>query len=253
VTSRHLSSSQRARDRPGNMSAVEADPTAEGGRGSYALFRVSAQLQESTWGFRFSRKYPDLRLELLNRMELGHGELLVELRMLGADAGRLAREWSDYPGVTALESYPESERSVLYRVTSTVPSIERITREHGVLTRYPIVVQDGWARFETFGRPAQIRAYLEDLRRRIGPNRVESVRQGSASLRSLGLSPAQDAVFREALSSGYYGSPRGISVTTLARNLGRSKSTVSVTLAKIQRRLADSALQLDLASSSLLP
>jgi len=253
VKRRSVSISPRARVRPQISRASESPASLEGTRRSYALFRVSAQLETTTWGYRFSRRYPELRLELLNRMELGHGEILVELRVLGADAGRLAEEWQEYSGVTAIESYPESERSVLYRVTSSVPSIQTITREHGVLTRYPIVVQDGWARFETFGPPGQIRGFLDDLRRRIGPNRVESVRQGSASLRSLGLSPAQDEVFRAALSSGYFGAPRGISVTTLAQKLGRSKSTVSVTLAKIQRKLADSALQLDLASASLMP
>lgn len=233
--------------------AADLRGTLDPSQGSYALFRVSAKLEESTWGSRFSRKYPELRMELLNRMELPKGELLVELRLLGPGAERLAEEWRELPRVIALESHREADSSYLYRVVSLTPTIHAITQRHGVLTRYPIVVQNGWSRFETFGRPEQIRMFLEDLRREIGPNRVESVHQGSASLQSLGLTPAQDTVFRAALSSGYFGAPRGISVTMLARNLGRSKSTVSVTLAKIQRRLADSVLQLDLATTSLAP
>lgn len=220
---------------------------------SYALFRVAARLEEATWGSRFSRKYPHLRMEILNRMELRGGELLVELRLIGPGAEKLQEEWPVLPRILELESHREADQSYLYRVTSTTPSIHAITQRHGVLTRYPIVVHDGWSRFETFGRPEQIREFLEELRREIGPNRVESIQEGSASFQSLGLTPAQDTVFRAALSSGYFGAPRGISVTTLARNLGRSKSTVSVTLAKIQRRLADSVLQLDLATTSLAP
>ncbi|MGI0130401.1 MAG: helix-turn-helix domain-containing protein [Thermoplasmata archaeon] len=227
--------------------------TADPARGSYSLFRVSAQLEARTWGYQFSRRHPELRMELLNRLEVGTNELLVELRLLGPGAGALLEEWRRLPGIVALESQPEFERSVLYHITSTTPTIHSITMRHRVLTRYPIIVQDGWSRFETFGRPEQIRAFLEELRREIGPNRVESVRQATASLRSLGLTPAQDTVFRAALSSGYFGAPRGISVTTLARRLGRSKSTASVTLAKIQQRLADSALRLDLASTSVAP
>jgi predicted DNA binding protein len=228
-------------------------PSSEPGVGSYALFRVAAQLQATTWGALFSRKYPELRMELLNRMELHGGELLVELRLLGPGADRLAEEWRELPRIVELESHRESDRAYLYRVVSTTPTIHAITQRHGVLTRYPIIVQDGWSRFETFGRPEQIRGFLADLRKEIGPNRVESVYQGSASFQSLGLTPALDTVFRAALSSGYFGAPRGISVTTLARNLGRSKSTVSVALAKIQQRLADSVLQLDLATTSLAP
>lgn len=227
-------------------------PTPHSG-GSYSLFRVAARLEESTWGSQFSRRHPELRMELLNRLETRPGELLVELRMFGPDAGRLADEWRLFPGIVALESQTEPEQSVLYHVTSTTPSIHAITSRHKVLTRYPIVVQDGWSRFETFGRPEQIRAFLDELRERIGPNRVESVRRATASFRSLGLTPAQDTVFRAALSNGYFGAPRGISITTLAHRLGRSKSTVSVTLAKIQQRLADSALQLDVATTPLAP
>jgi predicted DNA binding protein len=192
-------------------------------------------------------------MELLNRMELHGGELLVELRLLGPGAEKLAEEWENLPHVATLESHREADQAYLYRVVATTPTIHAITQRHGVLTRYPIVVQDGWSRFETFGRPEQIRDFLADLRKEIGPNRVESVHQGSASFQSLGLTPAQNTVFRAALSSGYFGAPRGISVTTLARNLGRSKSTVSVTLAKIQRQLANSVLQLDLATTSLAP
>jgi predicted DNA binding protein len=247
---------QRAATRHSSRRAAPAASpgrTADPAVGSYALFRVAARLQETTWGSIFSRKHPELRMELLNRMELHGGELLVELRLLGPGAERLEEEWRELPRVVALESHREADTAYLYRVVATTPTIHAITQRHGVLTRYPIVVQDGWSRFETFGRPEQIRGFLADLRKEIGPNRVESVHQGSASFQSLGLTPAQDTVFRAALSSGYFGAPRGISVTTLARNLGRSKSTVSVALAKIQRRLADSVLQLDLATTSLAP
>ena len=241
----------RTRSELAKSRAEQAAP--ELGRGSYALFRVVAQLQERTWGSRFSRKYPEIRMEILNRLEVRPGQLLVEVRMLGPGAENFSQEWREYAGVIEVETHRETDRNVLYRVTSETPSIHSITQRHLVLTRYPIVVQDGWSRFETFGHPAQIRHFLDDLKRQIGPNRVESVRQGSTSLRTLGLTPAQDAVFRAALSNGYFGAPRGISVTTLARALGRSKSTVSVTLAKIQQRLADSALQLDLTTTSLAP
>jgi predicted DNA binding protein len=243
----------QSRVRPAIARSRSARTPPEPSRGTYSLFRVSAQLEESTWGSLFSRRYPELRMELLNRLETSPGELLVELRLIGPGAGQLAEEWRRLPGIVALESQAESEQSVLYHVTSRTPSIHAITLRHRVLTRYPIVVQNGWSRFETFGRPEQIRAFLDELRQQIGPNRVESVRQASASFRSLGLTPAQNTVFRAALSSGYFGAPRGISVTTLARRLGRSKSTVSVTLARIQRRLADSALRLDLATTPVAP
>jgi predicted DNA binding protein len=61
------------------------------------------------------------------------------------------------------------------------------------------------------------------------------------------LTASQDAVFRAALRTGYFSVPRRISVSGLAAQLGRSKSSTSEMLSKIHQRLAESALQLDLA------
>jgi predicted DNA binding protein len=218
-----------------------------------ALYRVAAQLPLDSWGYQFTRDRPNLRLELMNRIEVGEGLLLAEVRMMGEGADEWPAAAREQPGVVKVESYPESERNVLYRVVFKVPSIHTVTQRHRVLTRYPIVIQNGWSRFETFAGSGQMREFLADLETRVGPGHVESVRRNDVSLGKLGLTPAQDSVFREALSTGYFSVPRGISVSDLADRLGRSKSTVSVALSKIQNRLADSALQLDLASFQLTP
>ena len=246
----------RPRRKPPNRSPVRASASAGSAafaKGSYSLFRVAARLQESTWGYQFTRRYPGVRLEILNRLEVEPGQLLVELTMTGVGAERFAAEWRDYPGVRSVQSRTEVPGTYHYLVTSSTPTIHSITQRHRVLTRYPIVVQDGWSRFETFGSPSQIREFLDALRAQVGPSQVESSRRSSTTARSLGLTPAQDEIFRAALASGYYGAPRGVSLTTLAGRLGRSKSTVSVMLAKIQRRLADSALALDLATTPVAP
>ncbi|MCI4331961.1 MAG: helix-turn-helix domain-containing protein [Thermoplasmata archaeon] len=219
----------------------------------FALYRVSAQLPKDSWGYQFSTQHPKLRLELVNRIEVSPTELLVEVRMLGEEALEWLVAAADFPHVVHVESHPRNDRDVLYRVTFGVPSIHTVTVRHRVLTRYPIVIQNGWSRFETFASAPQMRGYLNDLRRVVGPGEIESVRRGVSSAQNLGLTPSQDAVFREALSSGYYAVPREISVTGLADRIGRSKSTVSVALMKIEKRLADSALQVDLASFRLAP
>jgi predicted DNA binding protein len=218
------------------------------GEGPFSLFRIAAQLPTDSWGYHFSRSHPDLALELLNRIELGPGLLLTEVRMVGPDAEAWRTESRKFAQVVSVASHPEGPGSVLYRVTSRTPSIHEVTQRHHVLTRYPILIRDGWSRFETFGSAAQMRAYLAELSARVGPTHLEAARQGSVSRQSLGLTPIQDAIFRAAVSSGYYASPRRISVTNLARRLGRSKSTVSTALVRIQKQLAESALRLDLAT-----
>lgn len=233
---------------PGKRLPRSAASTASDSGEGYALFRIVAQLGKDSWGYRFSRNHPGCRLELLDRMEVEPDLILVEVRMMGPGAFEWAQESQKEPGVVHVESHVEDARTVLYRVTFRAPRIHIITRQHQVLIHYPIIIQNGVSQFETFGTGPQMRAYLEDLRGRIGPSHVSAVRRAHLPAQSLGLSPAQDAIFRDAVAMGYFQSPRGISVTELAERLGRSKSTISTALAKIQQRLAESALQLDLSS-----
>lgn len=212
---------------------------------------MGAQLPKDSWGYHYSRAHPDVRIELLDRVEVAPDKLLVEVRMIGEAAGAFAEEWERFPMIASVETHLQGERNVLYRIQMVPPSIHTVTVRHRVLTRYPIVIQDGWSRFETFASAPQMRGFLADLRLQVGPGQIESVRRGVAPLERLGLTPTQDSVFREAVSAGYYAVPREISLSALASRVGRSKSTVSVTLMKIEKALADSAIQLDLTSFRL--
>jgi len=213
-------------------------------RGNVAIYRIALQLPKDAIGYVATHGRPDLRVELMNRMELGDGLMMIEARVFGPGSGELAPLVKVLPSVVRLEVHPETDRSTLYRIIAKTPALWKVLRRHRILTRYPVVYVDGWMRFETLAPPSQVRQLVKDLVREVGPSRVESVRQGSVNPSVLGLTPSQQHVFREALASGYFGSPRRASLTQLAKRLGRSKSTVSEQIALIQRRLAESALRL---------
>jgi predicted DNA binding protein len=213
------------------------------GRG-FAIYRIAVNLAPGTVGYVVTHGRPEVRAEVTNRMELENGLLLLEGRVFGLGAAELTSLVKDHPMVRRIEIYPENDRSVFYRLRVKLPVLWEVLRRHKILTRYPVVYEDGWMRFETLAPAQQIRQLVRDLRREVGPSRVEAVRQGSVSPSALGLSPPQLVVFRTALAAGYFAFPRKTSVTKLAHQLGRSKSTVSEQLALIQHRLAESALRL---------
>jgi predicted DNA binding protein len=212
----------------------------------YSLYRVEVPLSKDGWGYHFSRAHPSMRLEMLDRIEVGENLMLAEVRMMGPGAYDWPAESRRFPNVMHIETHPEGPSSVLYRVTYRTPSIHTITQRHGVLTRYPIVVQNGISQFETFAGQAQMRNYLNELRRRVGPSQVGLVHQGSVTAQNLGLTPGQAVIFQEAVEAGFFQVPRRITLTGLAERLGRSKSTVSTALVRIRKQLAESALQVDL-------
>ncbi len=213
----------------------------------YAVYRLAVELPRGTVGSAISRAHPELRFEVENRMEVPPDRLLLDARMYGPGAGNLADEFRRQPGVVSVDVQDDGTEIAMYRITLRTPLIQKVAREHPVLTRYPLTIRDGWLRFETVAKASQVRALLRDMTNRVGTSHVEAVRRGPVLARSLGLTPPQDALFRAAMNAGYFGSPRGISVSDLAEKLGRSKSSTSVMLSKIQRRLAESAIQLDVA------
>jgi predicted DNA binding protein len=217
---------------------------------SYAVYGIAIQLPRNVLGSYFSVAHPDLRVEIINRMEVAPNLMLVETRISGSSPMDWP-SWTDeierFPGVQRVDLQLESPGHVICRTVLSTGLVEKIVQKHRVLARYPLVIQQGWLRFETVATSSQIRPFLREAQRRVGPSRVESVRRHAVSLGSLGLTPSQDAVFREALRSGYFSVPRRISVSGLAAQLGRSKSSTSEMLSKIHQRLAESALQLDVA------
>jgi hypothetical protein len=246
--------------RSGALLTARAPPRQPGKNGdsvqgfeAYARYRIVAHLGRGWWGYRLSRDHPQCRIEVLERQEAGPGLVRVVFRMSGPGAADWAAENPGSLGLVHFESQVENAHSVLYRVTTKVPRVQKISRRHRVLAHFPVVLQDGVAQFETFGSGPQLRAYLHDLRAEVGPSQVTAVQQASLPSGAWGLTPAQERIFRSAIEFGYFQSPRGISVTRLAARLGRSKSTVSTALVKIQSRLARSALAVDLGSLHTMP
>jgi predicted DNA binding protein len=213
-------------------------------RGDFAVYRIAVQLPKNSLGYAVTHGHPELRAEVLNRMEMDDDLVLLEARVFGPGAGELSTIMRALPYLVRYDVHRENDLSAVYRIILKRPPLVNVLRRHRVLTRYPLVYVDGWVRFETLAPASQVRQFVVDLRREVGPSRVEAVRQGSVTPSALGLTDSQLVIFRAALAAGYFASPRRTSVTKLAQELRRSKSNISEQLALIQRRLAESALRL---------
>ena len=235
-------------DREGSPSGTLAPLRRRHGHGEepYAVYRLAVELPKGAIGAVFSRAHPELRIELENRVEVEPGIVLWDVRGFGPRAADWSEEIRKFPDIVNVEVHEEGPETAMYRITQRTPLILKVLQHHRILAQYPIALKDGWMRFETLAKASQVRALLRELTQRVGPNRVEAVRRGPVLARTLGLTAPQDALFRAALAAGYFSVPRGISVSDLAEKLGRSKSNTSEMLSKIQRRLAESAVQLDL-------
>jgi hypothetical protein len=224
-------------------SSLAAPAWARGRAETFALYRLAVHLPAGAVGGRFSRQHPALRIELDNRMEVGRGIILADGKLFGPGAAEAADEVRGYPGVHELHLHAEAPDVVFFRLTFATPRIHEVARRHGILTRYPIQVQDGWMRFDTIATRSQVRRAVADMSRRVGATRIEAKRRRVITLGSLGLTPSQEATFRAAAAEGYFDVPRRITLTGLARRLNRSLSSTSESMARIRRQLTSSALE----------
>ena len=127
---------------------------------------------------------------------------------------------------------------------SHIPPFIRIAKEHGLLLRYPRTVEGGTITCETVAHRTQLQGFVAALRDMGRKARVLSLRADAVRSASLTLTAPQRNIFQQALAAGYFEVPRRITLTQLAHKLGRSKSSVSVELAIVERKLAENASRL---------
>jgi HTH DNA binding domain len=213
-------------------------PAAYGDR--LAIIRLELEIPHGTWLSGFTRKHPDLLVEVHNTMTVNPTNTIGDFEIYGP-ATDWTREIAEYPDVLHVERldvFPDLGR---YRVVFRQPIYLRIARELSVLLSYPRITQAGIFTCETVARTSQVRRLVTALRDSGCRVRIVSLRRDSLRSCRPVFTPVQRDLFRQALASGYFEVPRRITLSGLAKKLSRSKSSVSETLAIVERKLAETA------------
>lgn len=205
-----------------------------------AIMRLEVAAPSSLWYAGFSRQHPDLVLEVTSVTSLADDDTLGEYEIYGPpeDWTREIRESANVREVECIGGTPELGR---YRVRYHQSALVALANELEVLVRYPRTIRDGILSCEVIARRSQLRRLVDEAAKLGYAPRLTSLNQGSLRSVRLRLTSAQRAVFRHALALGYFEVPRRISLTRLAEKLSRSKSTISETLAVVERKLAETA------------
>jgi hypothetical protein len=205
-----------------------------------AIVKIEVELPEAVWLTGYTRDHPDLLIDIHNLLPVADHNLLGDFEILGLPVDPLTEiaGFPDVREVSPLDVPPEAQRfRVLFRETLLVSLLVKL----GILVRYPTSARNGVASFETVDRISQIRRLLASLRRAGFDVRIVSLRKEFRRTRLPELTPVQREMLRQALLYGYFHVPRRITLTRLAQKLARSKSTVSQTIAIIERKLVEAA------------
>ncbi|MGP8074674.1 MAG: helix-turn-helix domain-containing protein [Thermoplasmata archaeon] len=205
--------------------------------GPLRLATVHLRIPDRTWTGPFSRRHPEARIEILNREELGSGHSVSDHWITGRPPGLWREEIAAYPDVVSAVSIAEVGEGTLYRVTFRSPAIVDLYRRLRLPLPLPLRIQAGSAQWEVVARNRQFAEVLR-FARKVDPSaRFVSIRRRPLRAHLPLLTAAQNALFTEARTAGYFAIPPATTLAALARKLGRDRIAVSSGLAVIEKKL----------------
>lgn len=208
----------------------------------YAVVKLRFEIPHDFGLFGFTREHPELAIIASASQTMSNGRLLAEVDIAGPRSSEYTEEFRHLPGIVSVASMGTVGPLTRYHVILKPPSYLKLANRFQVLLRFPRFFQNGFFTVEAAGRVSQLRRLIHELRS-LSPQ-VHVQRFGSNLMRSVprALSAQQYALLQRAVTAGYFDVPRRITLTGLAKGLGRSKSTVSRNLALIERELAEAGV-----------
>lgn len=201
--------------------------------------RLAVSLPHSLWMHRFTVAHPEARLEVVDRLEMGGGVTMLEVRVSAFEGGGWSEEVRSLPRVKDVELLSAAEGAETFRVYFRGHTFIPLMRRLGLVRHLPFPVQNGVATWTFTGPQTKVRALLRSLEKATQGVRVEALRHGPFVQGSSLLTPRQQEVLRRAMAEGYFDVPRRVSLTELAARLGIAISTLSVTLAVIEKKILE--------------
>jgi predicted DNA binding protein len=203
--------------------------------------RLEVKVPQKDWVGEFTRRHPELVVENLNITAVAGGDLLGEYEIYGPPVDWTS-ELASSPDVVEVDSLSVGPDLGRYRLQSRKTALLDLTKGLGLIARYPRTIQNGILECEVIARLSRLRRMVERYTEAGFEPHLVSLRRNTLRSAKLSLTPIQRALFRQALALGYFEVPRRITLTRLADKVSRNKSSVSTTLATVERKLAEFAV-----------
>lgn len=202
--------------------------------------RLQLDVPEDVWIGELSRKYDQATFRILAALSDGDGGVgLAEIQAVDIDAllGDM-RAAEDVLEVNVLDS---SAEKALVQFETTHPLLLLAAQDSGIPLEMPFELTGGSAVWDITASSDRLSALGTQLRSFGIPFTIDYIQQ-EVDKGQL-LTDSQSEIVETAIDEGYYDTPRTCSLTELAEELDRAKSTVSETLhraeSKIIRQYAD--------------
>ncbi len=196
--------------------------------------RLELTLPENMWIGELTRQYSDATFEILAALpDKGDGVAMTEITSEQLD--ELLADMEAYDEVTSLDVLNKTEDRALVQFETTLPLLILAARDSGVPLELPFNLSNGRAVWELKASSDRL-AMLSDQLEQFGISFTVDYVQYNVEDTPL-LTPAQQEIIQKALEMGYYDTPRQCSLTDLAEEMDRAKSTVSETMHRAEEKI----------------
>lgn len=205
-----------------------------------SLARIKIKFPDQLWISQIFKKFRDIRMEIEHFLpydfENSIGNSIIEIFHYNIDL--IIEEIKNHKSVIDLSILEKDEKRVRFNVKTKDPFLLYAIINCGVLVNFPVRVKEGYA----YWRLVSKRESIDKLLTLFDQKGIEY------SLLRIGNSPYsvdddknkltldESTILNKAIASGFFEIPRKISLEELANELGKSKSTLSVTLRKIIKK-----------------
>ena len=205
-----------------------------------SLARIKIKFPDQLWISQIFKKFRDIRMEIEHFLpydfENSIGNSIIEIFHYNIDL--IMEDVKNHKSVIDLSILEKDEKRVRFNVKTKDPFLLYAIINCGVLVNFPVRVSEGYAYWRLVSKRESIDKLLtlfdqkgiEYTLLRIG-NSPYSIDDDKTK-----LTLDESTILNKAIASGFFEIPRKISLEELANELGKSKSTLSVTLRKIIKK-----------------
>jgi predicted DNA binding protein len=202
--------------------------------------RLQLDVPEDVWIGELSRKYDQATFRILAALSDGDGGVgLAEIQTVDIDT--LLDDMRGAEDVLEVNVLDSSAEKALVQFETTQPLLLLAAQDSGIPLEMPFELVDGSAVWDITASSDRLSALGTQLRSFGIPFTIDYIQQEVQKGQL--LTDSQSEIVETAIDEGYYDTPRTCSLTELAEELDRAKSTVSETLhraeSKIIRQYAD--------------
>lgn len=190
----------------------------------------------------FSLRHSDLVVIVLGLQPTLGGKVVMEVDCVDSQQVDYTSEIRKLPGVLSVFRLGARQFRTRFRMVAAPPRFLTAALRIGAVFRYPVVVRNGQCTIVVEASAQGLRRMMRELRRLAEGVKVLSWGRESLPTFPPSLSSRQQGLLYQAIAAGYFDVPRRITLTALAGQVHRSKSSVSRALSLIENRIVEASV-----------